>query len=242
MSFASQLSAHISDEAIDLQLIRQLEEYAIAARELGYKNPIFSKKSLEQLAMIPTSKKTSVIHFLKLCTEWVSQAVKSGDDISDRAFLRNALEHYGLVADEDFLRTIDEETVVEIYSEDMVQLYRSFKMLDMTGYSLLDLSLFEWFVLWERPHLTIQQMQNGIATVLKSEMPLMSFEVTPHLLRETFNTGMTEPFIPKSALVRFQHIGFLSPSKSGAPRAFICTAKGEIIAEGTGAMDEIAFL
>ncbi len=222
--------------------LQALASYARAAMKMGCRNPIWSKSAAQQLLVLTDAKKKEISDYLNLCAYWADNANYADKGVQEKGFLLKALDYYGLSVDKDLLETIDDETVVEIYSEDMLQLYRSFKMLDMTGYSLLDLSVFEWYVLWERPQLTIEQMQSEIAKVLESEIPFKTFNVAPHVLRETHDTGMTEPFIPRNALVNFQHIGYLKRTRPDAPRAFVCTAKGSIIAEGFAETKSLAFL
>ncbi|MGE0632591.1 MAG: hypothetical protein AB7O96_09300 [Pseudobdellovibrionaceae bacterium] len=223
-------------------LLQALEDYATAAYRLGYFNPIFSKKSLAQLNVISVEKKQEIASFLRLCIEWFSQCEFEQMKENETPFLLVALERYGLEVDEELLATIDHDTVIEVYSENMVQLFRSFGLLKLTGYSIMDLSVFEWYMLWERPSLVIEQMQADIGFVMRNEIPFKRFDVVRHILKETFDTGLTEPFVPRAGFVDFQYIGCLKRKTPTAPRAFICTGKGSVIAEGLAEAEHLAFL
>lgn len=227
---------------IDIELLTKIQHYAYVARKLGYACTVSSEKSIQQLIEIPTSKKREILQSIGLYLEWMSECDIEELKINEKSFLLAALSHYGLEADDDLLNTIDEETVVEVYNENMVQLFRSFRLLDLTAYSLMDLSVFEWYVLWQRPHLVIEQMQNEIQAVMKNETPFKPFRISPHLLKETLNTGLTEPFVPKSAFVSFKYIGFLKRKTFQSPRAFLCTGKGSIVTEGFAETNRLSFL
>lgn len=224
------------------RLLQAFEKYAEQVLKMGYQNKVYSEAALRQLAVLPEEKKVSITEFLELSLQWANTSLETQGVLSPKNYLSQALEYYGLAMDENFLKVIDKDTVVEIYSEDMIQLYRSFNLLDMTGYSLLDLSVFEWYVLWERPHLVIEQMQSQCAQILSSQVPFKNFAVVSHILKETYNMGMTEPFVPRSCMVKFEHIGYLKRLREDSPHAFICTAKGNIIAEGFAETNQLAFL
>lgn len=234
--------ADILTDANNLRILKALESYSKFAMDRGFHHAIYSKASIQQLANIPANKKFQIAESLELCLEWAASTDKLSADEKEKATFLKALNHYGLSVDQRLLDTIDRETVVEIYNEDMIQLYRSFNMLEMTGYSLLDLCVYEWWVLWERPKLAVQKMHEEGTLILQSEIPFKDLNVPRHVLKETLNSGITEPFVPRNCMVEFQHIGFLQPQRIDAPRALVCTAKGFVIAEGLKETSQIAFL
>jgi hypothetical protein len=127
--------------------------------------------------------------------------------------------------------------VIEIYGHDMIQLYRSLTFFQYCGYSLLDISVFEWYVLWERPRMVVDKMIDYAKVYLTTKHPTAKFDVPRHVLRETMDTGLTSPFNVRACIVDFKNIASLSKGLSPEPGGFICTATGEIIAEGSDALN-----
>lgn len=228
--------------AADQSLLKAIEMYSQVAQRMGFHLPASSPAAFEQLQKIPEIKKAQMAKLLSSSAEFVDP--DAGDDLFyiETKLLERTLREYGLEADESLLATIDKDTVVEIYSTDMTQLFRSYKLLEMTGYSLLDLCVYEWYVLWERPQLVVQQMQKNIQEVIEGRISAKDFEVSPHILKETFNPGNLDPFIPRSCEVRFQKIGLLHRLRPDSPEAFLCTAKGSVIAKGQDETRHLAFL
>lgn len=238
----SVLQKSIAIETEVFALLDQIETWQWAADSLGFKNPKWSPAGLVALAQMPSEKVRMLTKHLELWNSWITLSQSAKGQVDDFVLLQLALSHYGLEISDELRETLDGETVVEVYSEDMIQIFRSFRMLSMTSYSLLDLCAHEWFVLWERPQLTMMQMQEDVKMVLQTETPCRKAGVTPHVVKETFNTGMTEPFVPRSSFVKFQHIGYLKRLTPDAPRAFICTAKGNLISANSLELEQISFL
>lgn len=237
-----QLRKAVEKAPADTRLLAEIESFQGVAKSLGILSNKWSPSSLLALAEMPDEKKQSIAKHLKLWASWVDQCQTAKGTVDDFSLLERALAHYSLQMSDEIRETIDKETVVEVYSEDMFQIFRSFSMLSMTSYSLLDLYSHEWFVLWERSQLTLKQMHDDVSYILQTESPFRRSTVTPHIVKENFNTGLTEPFVPRSSFVKFQHIGFLKRLSADAPRAFICTAKGALISEESSELEQIAFL
>ncbi len=219
--------------------------YYEACVQAGYKRTReISAASIERAKTLPTDRIKQIVVDLKLATGWLSQSWIAGGDrvLFEKRHLQKALDHYGLSIDPRMVESLDDETVVEIYTSDMIQIFRNLNLLDVTGYSIMDLSVFEWWVLWERSQFVAQQMHKLAESVLVNETPFVPFTLEGHVLKESFNAGMTEPFVPRNTFVHLQHLGFLRPNRPDAPRAFICTSKAKVLAEGFQETEKIAFL
>jgi hypothetical protein len=139
--------------------------------------------------------------------------------------------------DEQFLKTIETDQIIEIYNEEMIQVYRSLNFYKITGYSLLDISLYEWFVLWDRPRQAMESIGAEVIEALKSNIPVKSFQTQTHLVREIFNASKSEHFEPRAALLTPVRLGTLKPKafSTNKKKGFICTSTGEVIAIGRDA-------
>ena len=154
----------------------------------------------------------------------------------ERNCAERALDSCGLKAHEDFWKTFGDDQIIEIYGLDMIQLYRGFNFYKYCGYSLLDISVFEWYVLWERPRKVIEQMAQQTNYVIENCFPVYRLQLPRHVLRETHNTGLTDLFTPRACIAEFLNMGALTKDFTTGSQGFICTAHGELIAEGPEAM------
>lgn len=224
-----------SDLNVDRLLLAELENFGSLALSLGIPNRAVSQKGIEKLATLSTSKKLEVISYLKIWSQWICSDIE-GSKVRhkhcEKSTLRKALDYYGLDLHEDFWNTMTEDQFVEIYSPDMIQMYRSLSFLGISGYSIMDLMTTEWYHLWERPKRVTEELLKTADKYANSYVPVQRFPVQKHLLREIYITGLTEPFIPRATLVEFQYIGTLLDRKTKLPAGFICTSTGHIVADG----------
>ncbi|MNT65143.1 hypothetical protein D3C72_2031010 [compost metagenome] len=127
---------------------------------------------------------------------------------------------------------MDEDTVVEIYGPNMIQLYRSVNFYQYSSYSLLDLSAFEWFVLWDRPRAVTEKLMNVAHEVLTDFVPLRKLDLPIHILREIRDTGLTGNFIPRAVLHKPGFVASVRTHLSSAPVGLVFMSKGDVIAIG----------
>lgn len=137
--------------------------------------------------------------------------------------------------DPDFWKVLTEDHLIELYNQDMIQIYRSVNFLDLSSYSILDLMTNEWYVLWDRPKVVTDRLLKIAERFSSTYVAVQEFPIERHLLREVLDTGLTEPFVPRATLVDFKHIGTLTSTTYGSPQGFICTSKGRIMAIGEDA-------
>lgn len=201
----------------------------------------YSQHSLEQLNLLSSEKKIAIAEGFNLTSEWLESAVSEGIDLrvskeTEKKCALKALKHFGLKVSDDLWNTIEDDEVIEIYGRDMRQLYRGLNFFKVCGYSLLEISVYEWYVLWERPKQVIQKMAEQTNYVIENAIPVHCFNLPKHILRETLNSIGSEYFIPRACIAEFLHIGATLGEHSSRVEGFMCTARGEIIAEGSEAL------
>lgn len=238
--------AHISFQApaldsnnLDVLLLRHIEKYAQLLHIRGYNIRTTSYASLQKLKTVSSNKK------LQLCSDF-ERKIKDLEfaiegELTEKDFyfhsLKRALDHFGYWVHDDFWKTLNKNQIVEFYGENMTQLFSSSNFFQYCGYSLLDLCLYEWFTLWERPKKILDGMHSFVANVTSDVVPKVPFNVRKHILREVYNTGNTEPFDPRATLVEFNYIGSLMRGLNPTPQGFIVTCTAEIVAEGDDALN-----
>ncbi len=216
------------------QLLVASDRLADSLHLLGYPVRTVSETALLKLETTSSEKKAELTaHF----DDWreVVQALDPRYSFeNNRALLVRALKKHGLEVDDDFLKTIDQDHIVEFYGEDMVQLYRSFNFFKITGYSLLDISLHEWPLLWERPTQALQGIGTEVTEALENFIPKQKFKTKPHIVREIFNATGSKDFTPRAILLTPAQVGSLRSNRfdRNQKKGFICTSYGEVVALG----------
>jgi hypothetical protein len=220
------------------RLLVSLNQFAARLAECGYKVSAYSERALRKFEEIPVERQEQIIGDFENWNQWFSSVEGTVPFAElEKHCLRRALDNYGFHADEEFWKTLGEGQIVEIYGPEMIQYYRSFSFFKITGYSILDISVFECFMLWERPKKAIEETYNDVKVVLEGFVPVKRFQIPKQLIRETYQTGSTEPFQPRAILAEFLYMGSLRAKVSdGIPTGFICSSRAEVIALGDEAL------
>jgi hypothetical protein len=231
--------AEILKDSLNEKLLGTLTRFANILSLYGLPVKVYSENSLKKLNEISVEKKEQINTYFENWISWIDPRDTKPLPIEEieKSCLRKALAHFGLKASNDFLDTIENNQVVELYGADMVQLYRSLNFFRITGYSLLDMTVFEWYVLWNRPSKAIEDTIADCNKVIGTYVPVVPFKVSGQLIREMHQTGlMVEPFVQRAIHARFRNVGSLmaadDTSLHGTPKGFICTSTAEIIAYG----------
>jgi hypothetical protein len=156
---------------------------------------------------------------------------------NDIAALKNALKFFGLRLEEEFWTKLSSDDVIEIYNPNMIQLYRSLNFYNKTGYSLLDLVMNEWYVLWERPAKALEEVAKAGLDAVNGAKGLSKMTIKKHIIKEIYNTGATEPFEPRCLTVNFKYIAPLYKSVTSNIEAFIVTTECSLLTVGQGVYD-----
>ncbi|MBC7458617.1 MAG: hypothetical protein H7235_10080 [Bdellovibrionaceae bacterium] len=218
-------------------LLETLARFAQLLNQYNYNIEAFSECSLKKLKEVPNEKKEQISTYFKNWSNWIDPEENPGppDDIEKRC-LQKALDHYNLKASEEFWKTLEKDQIIEFYGEDMLQLYRSLSFFKVTGYSLLDISVFEWYVLWQRSAKAVEETMNDAHHVIKYSLPVKKFEIPKQLIHEVYDVGgQKEAFVPRTVLAEFMHLGFLSKKNAFDPNAshgVICSSRAKVLSHG----------
>lgn len=238
-----QVKLAYSYDSVDRRLLEAATRFSELLNRLGYPAQAYSESALQKMAETSTPKKEQIASDLESWSEWIEPLDPSKSYDNEIALLMRALDKHGFDADEEFFKKIENDQIVEFYNEDMIQLYRSFNFYKITGYSILDISLYEWYVLWDRPRQAMESIGAELFEALKSYIPVKPFQTKTHLVREIFNAAKSERFAPRAALLTPVRLGSLKPKVFSAnkKKGFICTSTGEMIAIGKEA-ENIQFI
>lgn len=224
--------------SLDLQTLSEIVSYANNLEKKLIEVTPWSDKALERFVSCSIEQKQELLRYYQTQNKILSSLNELPESepltkLDQEIYCASlALKDSGLIIDDSFWKTVEEEDLIEIYNLEMKQIYRSFSFFKISGYSLLDISIQEWYVLYERPQKIIDLMYEDVNHTIKNSIGLHKFKVPTHVLRENFNTGNTYEFEPRACIVDFKYIGCLKRSITQEVRGFICTSKAECIATG----------
>jgi hypothetical protein len=227
-------SAEKVHNSTDLQVLEAANRLAILLRQMGYPVQAYSETARNKLLVTSETKKYEMISCFNNWSQWIEPLDPTKSYDNELHLLVKSLEKHGFQLNLDFIKTIEKDQIVEFYTEDMIQLYRSFNFYKITGYSLLDISLHEWYVLWERPRQVLESLAGELAETLQTHIPVKEFNTRKHIVREILNTSKSEEFKPRASLLTPIRLGSLNPSQfsPSQKKGFICTSRGEVLAIG----------
>lgn len=232
-----------ADSNLDSSASQIDQDVILAARDLsdtiksifGIDVPSFSSSALVQLRQMDSLKKNEIKFQLRNSTNWLNSVRPQKEDqtsFDEVFYAQSAIKKLNFKVSDRFWQTLTSDQVVEIYGLDMCQIYRSFNFFKFSGYSILDISVFEWFKLWERPKLILNTLMDEVKEVISNKLEVMASQVPTHILREVMDTHNTIAFEPRACEMRFHNYGILTDIHSNEIRGFICSASGEVIARG----------
>lgn len=231
-------AAEILQSAQNKRLLETLSRFAQLTNHYGYEVECFSENSLKKLSEVPNDKKDQISTYFENWSNWIDPEKNPGppEDIEKRC-LEKALNYYNLKASEEFWKTLEKDQIIEFYGEDMLQLYRSLSFFKVTGYSLLDISIFEWYVLWQRSSRVIEETMNDAKQALQNYIPVKKFVIPKQLICEVYDVGgHTEAFVPRTVLAEFMNLGSLIKKNNFDPFSVtggvICTSVAQVLSRG----------
>jgi hypothetical protein len=192
----------------------------------------YTAKAVEKLLSLDEEAKSEILRTLTSWKAILVAAEGSLENANEVVFAEKALDFFRFTAKDFKWNQVAKNEIIEIYNTEGVQLYRSLNFFSICSYSLLDLCVNKWFELWERPTATIEAMNTQVFKVITGQKTDYSVAVAPHLVRETYNDGATEPFIPRATIVTFQKIFPLYALGGSDVVGFVITSTGKPVASG----------
>lgn len=207
--------------------------------KIGIYNKGYTLSAVQLLLSFPPEKQAFILNNLR---NWKRILVANereafGKDGVNEAFLiEKALGYFNFRLKDHNWKSTAQNEILEIYNMEGIQLYRSMNFFSTCGYSLLDLCVNEWYVLWERPRRIVDQMAETVADVLsgkKNNDPQVY--IAEHIVRETYDDGTTQPFLPRSVQVCFKNI-YPTYMPDNRIAGFVATSTAKVIFIGEEAL------
>jgi hypothetical protein len=196
----------------------------------------YSPKALSQLALIDDNKKLqAIINGFQSMEDIMGEEPAPATDLHnlETTYIKRALSQFGMRVDDEFWNILEHGDAVEIYGDDMIQRYRSFNFYNFTSYSILDLVVNEWYVLWERPQSVLTDLIQLANDTISGKKIGPNFINLTHLIRENHDSGATQPFEPRILEVKLKYSMPLYKSVGKTPNGFIVTSSCNVVSVGS---------
>ena len=228
-------SASLQSKALDLKAVELLENLASISKTYGYPVQAHTQKALSTLTSLPVDKKENLIKKLQNSINIAAGAPEiEKDGHSERKHVEQALNMYGFeLRDKDFWNTVRKDELIEMYNTDNIQIFRTFNFFTTSSYSLLDLLVYEWYSLWERPSGTFDKMFEVVGSIFSGQVKgVVPAQVPEHVISEIFNPNDEEHFTSRSSLCKFGVICPIYNKADGQIAGLLVTARVTPIATG----------
>ncbi len=227
-------------EAVNSQEIRLIQTYLKyslekLAAELTDKDIFVKTLSLaswEHFISLPVPLQTKISSRLVSYCEVVAEIIEKEIDLNNnKDILRYFLFKRGLSLSEEFYMTLEDADVVEIYDLEFTQVFRNFKVLELTDYDLLEIETRPWMELFGRHESVTAQLVEASIKILKPTPGVHKLKVDSHIMQELLTK--------KRKLFQIQH-------RFAAPIYYhencvglICTQSADLVAPESKAFDFI---
>ena len=230
---------------LEFRVLTDLQKVAQIVHVQGYVCRAYSPKSIDRFRALPEDKKEllaiqlqGVISLVATCSEVEIPAHEHPEKIFvEYAIKLNNLE----MRDKDFWGRLQKDDVIEVYSAENIQLFRTFNFFKISSYSLLDLLTLEWFLLWERPSFALNGLIQAAKETIQGKMKTATQINSPrHILKEIYNDD-TLGFKCSSVLVDPGLICPLYETDSDQVKGFLFTLRGKVMGYDSD-VDKIAII
>lgn len=161
-----------------------------------------------RFAELSSDNQIGIIRGLQEQSRFVAGALeKQIDGFDESAMLNYAMGQLFLLSDSgyvsNFMTQINPGDVIEVANKDYIQVYRSYSCFTLCNYSILELTTYPWFELYERSSLVTKQLCETVEKVLEGRLSYSEWENVPeYTLRELMTEqecifAMKEKYIVK---------------------------------------------
>lgn len=203
----------LMSKELDAQVVRELEKLSkLSSLIIDRPFKSFSKKAFSQFAEVAGERKEKMRDQTVVMQKILRSEIEPGEQGNAKHdewyLIERALKFYGLRLKDDFQNILQKDDVIEIYSAEHIQIFRTFNFYKYSAYSYMDLLLNEWYHLWERPsHILNSLYETGVSVVKGMQSGIVSMDHVPeHVYKEIYNSEDQENFESRSVKCKFGHI------------------------------------
>lgn len=147
---------------------------------------------------------------------------------SEVASLKRALSRADLrLADDHFFDVIDEGDIIEVFSIEGVQLYRSWSSYQYCSYSALELKLYDWDELYMRPSWVAKTLWEMLPQVLMPGAKTLAYDIPEYVMTERLHKQK------RALLFKMKYVSPLVSISEGRTTAFVSTGALKVLKEAS---------
>lgn len=195
----------------ELSQVLAFEDELARTRQIRMRPP--SAATVQKFLAAPESVRRQILAGLAASAEFLRAAHAPGVNPprpSERRLLELALAKLGLLSDAGVREQIDDDDVIEIIDGEFRQVYRSYNCFAICNYSILDLTLYPFFELYDRHSGIMGRLMDGWNQVSSGQVAYHSYaDVPDYHIREL----RTER--PKSFAMREKFLARLGSTVDG---------------------------
>ncbi len=209
--------------ALDHEILRSVQEISGFLQKQGHNVAPFSNQALGKFQTFEEPRKAKAVNQLSRLNQLLQSSMipleKELPSISEvhpeKNLVEAALKFFNLKLRDDFWKTVEPHDIIEIYNDEGIQVFRTFNFFTNSSYSITDLLVNEWYVLWERPKFVLQKIFEYSNGILSGEMKgVIKMDIPKHVIKEiSSESEALVGFTPRSTLVEFSHICALFDDK-----------------------------
>lgn len=192
-----------------------------------------SAQALQEFSKLTLQRQVHILNDLRVFCDLGSERVSEKKGFSREAEIDHFcrfLHHNRLrLPSDDFLDLINDGDLIEIYDVRCTQIYRSWTFFKVCSYSLTDLSVYPFDMLYERPSWVLGKLIELVPLVLSTDLPIIDFQakgIREYPLRERL------PGHNYMNLFQMKYCTGLLSEGSRAPEAFVSTGFAQRLPEG----------
>ncbi len=135
---------------------------------------------------MPEAHQKSVFQILDFMEELVDVAnEKKIDPVRDQQLTWYALRKLGLKIPSELFSVLESGDSVEVYTEDVVQIYRNFRFFEYCSYSIEELMTYPYYNLFERPAWLLDSIKQDIERCFQAKGSPVDVRSPAHFCTET---------------------------------------------------------
>lgn len=246
MELKSFVSPEILAAPVEWEYLSGLEKLAAAVRRRGFPCWAYSNKALAKFSQVPLEVKEKLNKQIKgilMIMDTAPAIDRNPESLAhpELGLILEALKVCQLYVRDDFWDHLEKDDVVEIYNLENIQLFRSFNFFNISSYSLLDLLINEWFVLYERPSHVVESFMGLYQDLIEGRMTKATkVNVPAHITKEIYDDSTQFNFKTSSILLK---PGYAAPlyDEDNILKGFIFTFQGKIVGHDSD-VDNIAII
>lgn len=176
----------------------------VVGKFIGVQLPKAPQHAWEKFSAIPEPIQMAIIQGVNFQADFAQSAMDDGlDAVNELAMLNWAKGKFGLLSEYGETSDVAEGDVVEIFDKNHIQLYRSYSCFSLCNYSLLELTSYPWFELYERPSSITNMFLDVMPKIYEGQSTFISYVDLPeYTLREVMTDnraafGIKEKFMAK---------------------------------------------